>query len=103
MCGLAATFHYSGQQSVKRSSLVSMRDDCMTARGPDAEGLWTDEARTVGLAHRRLSIIDLSERGTQPISHETTAGRASSDVGSMEKYVLRYAALDFDATYVTLC
>ena len=70
MCGLAATFHYSGRQSVKRSSLVSMRD-CMIARGPDAEGLWIDEEQQVGLAHRRLSIIDLSPRGAQPMQNGT--------------------------------
>ena len=70
MCGLAATFHYSGRQSVKRSSLVSVRD-CMTSRGPDASGLWIDEEQQVGLAHRRLSIIDLSPRGAQPMQNGT--------------------------------
>jgi asparagine synthase (glutamine-hydrolysing) len=39
----------------------------MTHRGPDAAGLWISEDRRVGLAHRRLSIIDLSESAGQPM------------------------------------
>jgi len=36
-------------------------------RGPDAEGIYINEQKTVGLAHKRLSIIDLSEAGKQPM------------------------------------
>ena len=40
----------------------------MVHRGPDAAGIWIHSDKTVGLAHRRLSIIDLSEAGRQPLS-----------------------------------
>jgi len=46
-----------------------MRDH-MAARGPDGHGQWVSESETIGLAHRRLSIIDLSDRANQPMSSE---------------------------------
>lgn len=43
----------------------------MTHRGPDSAGLWWSEDGTVGLAHRRLSIIDLSPAASQPMVDST--------------------------------
>lgn len=50
-----------------RESLARLRDT-MTHRGPDAEGVWWSACGTVGLAHRRLSVIDLSPLAAQPMS-----------------------------------
>ena len=43
--------------------------DTMIHRGPDGAGLWISPDRRVGLAHRRLSIIDLSTAAAQPMSN----------------------------------
>ncbi len=55
--------------SVERSSLAAMAG-AMAHRGPDGDGLWVSKKMPVGFAHRRLTIIDLSEDATQPMSNE---------------------------------
>jgi asparagine synthase (glutamine-hydrolysing) len=66
MCGIAGEIRFDGRP-VETEPLVAMRD-AMHHRGPDDGGLFTDAG--VGLAHRRLSIIDLSPAGHQPMSNE---------------------------------
>lgn len=67
MCGIVALYHRDGSP-VDREVLVRMRDT-LTHRGPDDAGLHVDGG--VGLAHRRLSIIDLSTSAGQPMYDET--------------------------------
>src|SRR4051794_17791072 len=72
MCGIAGVYAYrSAAKPVDREEVVAMRDH-MAARGPDGRGEWFAADRRVGLGHRRLSIIDLSTRGAQPM--QTTDG-----------------------------
>ncbi|CAA7622632.1 Asparagine synthetase [Magnetospirillum sp. LM-5] len=67
MCGLAAILAGTGaSHPVDAAELVRIRD-AMTARGPDGQGLWLSADGRVGLAHRRLAIIDLSPAGAQPM------------------------------------
>jgi asparagine synthase (glutamine-hydrolysing) len=67
MCGIAAIFaHKPDAPPVDRDELLRIRER-MTHRGPDGEGIWISDDQRVGLAHRRLSIIDLSEAGAQPM------------------------------------
>lgn len=67
MCGIAGTLAFdSGGSRVSADELTRMRDT-MQHRGPDGSGLWINESATVGLAHRRLSIIDLSAAAAQPM------------------------------------
>ncbi len=70
MCGIAAIFayHYVAPE-VNREELRLIRD-AMASRGPDGVGEWFSENGKVGLGHRRLSIIDLSPRGAQPMQTE---------------------------------
>ncbi|MEN3368660.1 MAG: hypothetical protein V7609_803 [Verrucomicrobiota bacterium] len=67
MCGIAAIFGYGvDAPPVDRDELIAIRDR-MIRRGPDGEGLWISEDRRVGLAHRRLTIVDLTDAGLQPM------------------------------------
>jgi len=68
MCGVAGVYAYSNSAApVDREELRAVRDH-MAARGPDGAGEWFSADGRAGLAHRRLSIIDLTERGAQPMT-----------------------------------
>lgn len=67
MCGIAALFAYNAA-CVDSVELETIRD-AMAPRGPDGAGAWYTPDGRVGLGHRRLSIIDLSESGAQPMSN----------------------------------
>ena len=67
MCGIAGIFAYrDSAPAVDREELRRVRDH-MAVRGPDGSGEWFGGDGRIGLAHRRLSIIDLSKRGAQPM------------------------------------
>jgi asparagine synthase (glutamine-hydrolysing) len=67
MCGIAGFTHFSGNMG-DQNTLKKMGDS-IYHRGPDAGGEYIDDY--VGLAHRRLAIIDLSDAGVQPMtSHD---------------------------------
>lgn len=67
MCGINGAFAYhSLANPVDRKELLTTRDH-MNARGPDGAGLWISDDQRVGLGHRRLAIIDLSDNGAQPM------------------------------------
>src|SRR5262249_16819692 len=68
MCGIAGiyAYHYAANP-VDRAELRRIRDH-MAARGPDGVGEWFSQHERVGFGHRRLTIIDLSDRGAQPMT-----------------------------------
>jgi len=69
MCGICGMLQLSGRQPVSREMLDRMRD-LISHRGPDDAGSYLSTDGRVGLANRRLAIIDLSSSGRQPLSNE---------------------------------
>ena len=67
MCGIGGKLYFDPARPVARDVLERM-NAVLAHRGPDDAGIFCDGA--VGLAHRRLSIIDLSPAGHQPMSNE---------------------------------
>jgi asparagine synthase (glutamine-hydrolysing) len=63
MCGIAGIFGHA-----QRDAVLAM-GDAMTHRGPDDGGLYVNERADIAFSHRRLSIIDLSASGHQPMSY----------------------------------
>lgn len=66
MCGIAGIFHTDGAPA--SGVLLRKMTDAIAHRGPDGEGHYIDGG--LGLGHRRLAIIDLSEAGHQPMTTE---------------------------------
>lgn len=67
MCGICGKFNYNDIRPVDAATIEGMTS-ILEHRGPDGSGVFIDG--NVGLGHRRLSIIDLSPRGRQPMFNE---------------------------------
>jgi len=70
MCGIVGV---ASKTSIAHRARLAAGRDAMTHRGPDDVGEWWSGDGRVGLAHRRLSIIDLSSAGHQPMSDDSRA------------------------------
>jgi len=68
MCGIVGVVERNGSTGTITPDFLERMRDTMVHRGPDGAGLWVSDDRTIGLGHRRLSIIDLSESAAQPMS-----------------------------------
>jgi asparagine synthase (glutamine-hydrolysing) len=69
MCGLAGFLDAEQAARPEQATLALLRPmaAAIARRGPDSEGFWADEAAGIGLAHRRLAIVDLTAAGHQPM------------------------------------
>src|SRR5690349_1273752 len=63
MCGIAGIL--SSRRNI--SAMVARMTASLAHRGPDDEGAWMDAEAGIGLGHRRLSIVDLSPAGHEPM------------------------------------
>ncbi len=70
MCGINGVFNFSSQQIGNGDKLIEEMNHCVAHRGPDDNGRWSDRAKGVYFGHQRLSIIDLSPAGHQPMVNE---------------------------------
>jgi asparagine synthase (glutamine-hydrolysing) len=89
MCGIVAIYCYEKNCEVlaSKSEIISMNES-MLSRGPDACGYWFSKDHRIGLAHRRLSIIDLTQHADQPM-----IGGQGSIVISFNGEIYNYKAL----------
>jgi len=70
MCGLTGYWKSSGHSTQEAEAIVGTMARQIIHRGPDDQGVWTDANAGIALAHRRLSVLDLSPQGHQPmLSH----------------------------------
>lgn len=70
MCGIAGIVHFKNNVEQVNSTLLTSIRDTMLHRGPDGGENWISKDGKIGLAHRRLSIIDLTTIANQPMCNE---------------------------------
>ncbi len=73
MCGLAGFISPANRQASFLEMDATAMANAIRHRGPDDSGTWVDQAAGIGLGHRRLSVLDLSPAGHQPMA--STDGR----------------------------
>lgn len=74
MCGISGFFdHRARMDEASATVCVSRMTDALAHRGPDDAGIWVDAPAGIAFGHRRLSVIDLSPLGHQPMT--STDGR----------------------------
>jgi len=90
VCGIAGIFHYRDSQRPVDGYILEAMTRSLAHRGPDGQGVWCQPG--IGLGHRRLAIIDLSEAGRQPMADE--AGNVITFNGEIYNYRELRAELD---------
>ena len=68
MCGINGIYAYQAAANPPSNGELLATRDAMRTRGPDGSGIWWSADRRCGLGHRRLSILDLSDRAAQPMA-----------------------------------
>lgn len=86
MCGLAGFIQLDARERTDRSDILSSMLHAIAHRGPDDEGTWFDEQ--IALGHRRLSILELS-----PLGHQPMASKCGRYVMSFNGEIYNHAAL----------
>lgn len=67
MCGITGFWQMTGGTAEEMGCRVARMADSLKHRGPDDHGIWIDAEAGIALGHRRLSIVDLSPAGHQPM------------------------------------
>ncbi len=72
MCGICGFIQQRDKDRIDWKAIISKMNSLLAHRGPDSEGYFFPESRDliIGLGHRRLSIIDISDSGNQPMPNE---------------------------------
>ena len=67
MCGISGVYNLHNKPQKGLSKYIQAMNYLQEHRGPDGEGAWFNDNKSVGFGHRRLSIIDLEDRAAQPM------------------------------------
>ena len=77
MCGIVGSLLFNNSTATISESYIRKMRDTMVHRGPDGAGTWVSPDGKTGLGHRRLSIIDLSNKAAQPMGNSDASVQIS--------------------------
>ena len=77
MCGIAGVLSLNGAALPRVERALAAMNHLIAHRGPDGQGIWVGPRREIGLAHRRLAIVDLTSAGRQPMLGRAGGGGTS--------------------------
>jgi len=103
MCGIAGVFEFGRSESVTTREILLSMCGIIAHRGPDDEGTYADEKNGIWLGHRRLSIIDLSDAGHQPMCNEDGSIWVIFNGETYNHMELRKYLLEQGHTYKSAC
>ncbi|MDC0586991.1 asparagine synthase (glutamine-hydrolyzing) [Gammaproteobacteria bacterium] len=69
MCGIVGALSFNSSDFIITEEYIEQMRETLVHRGPDGAGVWVSDDKKIGLGHRRLSIIDLSNHASQPMSN----------------------------------
>jgi asparagine synthase (glutamine-hydrolysing) len=93
MCGIAGLITASGYSAERLTDDLQKMTQTLVHRGPDDGGVWCDAASGIGLGHRRLSIVDLS-----PLGHQPMVSRSGRYTVTFNGEIYNYRALRTELT-----
>ncbi|MGB0370672.1 MAG: asparagine synthase (glutamine-hydrolyzing) [Opitutales bacterium] len=99
MCGIAGALHLGKGRIEGLKEHLDLMSTLIRHRGPDGQGVWENRQKFVGLAHRRLAIIDLTDAAHQPMQSEN--GTCLSFNGEIYNYKELQRQLCGDWTFRT--
>ena len=67
MCGIGGFYSLNSQALPSGANYLQVMGNLLAHRGPDDSGVWLSQKKSVGLVHKRLSVIDLSQSASQPM------------------------------------
>lgn len=99
MCGIAGIYNRKDAAIDNLINKLGVMNKLLAHRGPDDQGVWVSKHQAIGFAHRRLSIIDLSQHAHQPMLSPT--GEVVVFNGEIYNHVELRALLKSDWTFTT--
>ena len=92
MCGISGVYNLLNKPQKGLSKYIQAMNYLQEHRGPDGEGAWFNDNKSVGFGHRRLSIIDLEDRAAQPMRRDNISITYNGEIYNYKELKRKYSS-----------